>query len=267
MADSRGQQFFYPIDDIENYSNSIVSKNSWIDDYKEAFLEHPHDDSQLTLVLPDDCLVVSGPARLYHTAGGTKQQKDYSNAADKFHIIGFANQISIAETRNVQPLKAIGSRRHIFAATNSPVQISIGRLMILGLNTTRSLYGAACFGDDITKRNSKYSNVTSDPNLASWFSNLEEDVFRVPIGIGFIYNSPATVAGRTKSAGAEYFEVCTIVNKQQALQAGQAFVMEQVQLMADRCVAWPSPMAFESIKNTEEERKKPVRYVSHMGSN
>lgn len=246
---------FSPIAHIEKEEEPVVyRKDAWVQNYKEAFVEHPHDTSQLTLVLPDDCLMVSGPPRLRHA----------SSADDDFHIIGFANNVSHSESRNVQPLKAIGSRRHIFAATNQPVQIQMNRMMILGLNTLRSLYADARFGKDIYNRNSKYGNI-ADVDDASWFSNLEEDIFRVPIGLGIIYNAPASLGGYMKKcAGAEYFEVCTIVSKQVAMTAHDAMIMENVTMLADRCIPWTSSVNTSNLNNDPTDRHAQVQYVSNM---
>lgn len=246
---------FSPIAHIEKEEEPVVyRKDAWVSNYKEAFVEHPHDTSQLTLVLPDDCLMVSGPPRLRHAR----------DTGVDFHIIGFANNVSHSETRNVQPLKAIGSRRHIFAATNQPVQIQINRLMILGLNTLRSLYADAVFGTDIYNRNSKYGNIAS-VDTASWFSNLEEDIFRVPVGLGIIYNAPATLGGSMKMcAGAEYFEVCTIVSKQVAMTAHDAMIMENVTMMADRCIPWTSAVNNSNLNNDTVKLHSQVQTVSEM---
>lgn len=247
---------FYPIKKIEDAQEPVNHDiDSWVDNYKETFLEHPHDTSQLTLILPDDCLVVSGPTRLRQARSGR---------GDDFWIVGFANQINYSETRNVQPLKALGSRRHIFAATNTPVQIQMGRLMILGINTLRSLYANTQFGVDITGRNSKYSNVDQD-HQGGWFNNVEEDIFRVPIGMGIIFNSPATLGGRVKKiAGAVYFEACTLVSQQVSMQSGQAFIMEQVTLMADRAIPWVSVSTNDGITMTEPDPHAQVSSVSNM---
>lgn len=138
---------FSPIDKIESTA-PVRDESSWVDQYKEAFVEHQHDTSQLTLILPDDCLVVVGPPRLSH-----------ASSENSFYPVGFLNSINISETRNVQPMKAIGSRRHIFAATNAPVQGSIGRLLFLGRNMLNALYANADFGPGITDRNSKYNGL------------------------------------------------------------------------------------------------------------
>lgn len=217
---------FSPITQIENIS-PITTTENWAAQYKEALIEQQHDTSQLTLILPDDCLVVMGPPRLAHAA-----------TDDAFFPVGFLNNINISESRQVQPLKAIGSRRHIFAATNAPVQGSIARMMFMGRNLANAMYGRAEFGSDITDRNSKYANGGFAD--AAWFSNLEEDIFRVPFGLGIIYNSPATLAGNNVVAGAEYIEVCTLVNRNTSIASGQAMIMEQVSFMADRVLPWES---------------------------
>ena len=218
---------FSPIDKIESTA-PVRDESSWVDQYKEAFVEHQHDTSQLTLILPDDCLVVVGPPRLSH-----------ASSENSFYPVGFLNSINISETRNVQPMKAIGSRRHIFAATNAPVQGSIGRLLFLGRNMLNALYANADFGPGITDRNSKYNgSAISDDGI--WNDNLEEDIFRVPFGMGIVYNAPATLADGSVVAGAQYLEVCTLLNRNTAIQSGQAMIMEQVSFMADRLVPWTS---------------------------
>lgn len=236
---------------IENEGYTTRDISSWVTAYKEGFVQHPHDNSQLTLLLPDDCLVVAGPTRLRHASNTSDSSvsavanaistavnsANGSSSAGDFFPIGFANSVTHTETRQVQPLKAIGSRRHIFAATNSPVQIQIARLMLLGTNVLRSLYGYS--EKDLRNVNSKYSGAGEDNYNSDWFSNLEEDLYRIPIGIGIIYNAPANLIGlKSNVAGAEYFEVCTIQSKNVSIQSGQAMIMEQVTLFADRCIPW-----------------------------
>lgn len=220
---------FSPIRLIES-QGVVTDPSSWIENYKEQFVEHYHDTSQLTFIHPDDCLIVAGPPRL-HLASGS----------ESFHTIGFVNSFQYTETRSVQPLKAIGSRRHVFGITNTPVQINISRMMIVGRNLLNSFYANASFGTDITNRNSKY-DIKAGSEEGTWWTNLEEDVFRVPFGLGVIWDAPATLANSATSshthAAAEYFEVCTLVNRSQAIQSGQAVLMESVSMMADRVVPW-----------------------------
>lgn len=219
---------FSPIRLIES-QGIVTDPSSWISNYKEQFVEHYHDTSQMTFIHPDDCLIVAGPPRLSLASGD-----------DSFHTIGFVNAFQYTESRQVQPLKAIGSRRHVFGITNTPVQISMSRMMIVGRNLLNSLYANATFGTNITDRNSKY-DIKYNSNDGSWWTNIEEDVYRIPFGLGVIWDAPATLAASSSShAAAEYFEVCTIQSRSQAIQSGQAVLMENVSMLADRVVPWNS---------------------------
>jgi len=204
---------------------SRTNIEGWIDNYKQQFVEHSHDQSMLSLVTPDDSLIVVGPPRL-------------SGNASDFYIVGFINSLQYTESAQVQPMKAIGSRRHVFSRTNQPVQGSIGRMMVLGSNLYRALYAVTELSDKIKDNNSRFATGGSGAD-SSWYVNLEEDLFRIPFGLGIIYNSPASLASGDKhSAGAEFIEACTIINRSASHQAQQAMVMEQVTFMADRVVPW-----------------------------
>ena len=249
---------FSPIRLIEK--QAIASNpTSWIKNYKEQFVEHYHDTSQLTFIHPDDCLIVAGPPRLSMATG-----------SDSFNTIGFINTLQYTETRNVQPLKTIGSRRHVFSSTNSPVQIAISRMMIVGNNLLKSLYANATFGAGITSTNSKY-DIKAGSKAGTWWTNVEEDVFRVPFGLGVIWEAPATLAhannGGTSHAAAEYFEVCTIMNRSQAIQSGQSVLMENVNLMADRVVPWTDYGSAPATATPELMTKEYTSLEGTTGSN
>lgn len=237
---------FRPIEKIESQA-LVETVDSWVKKYKEQFIEHYHDTSQLTLLHPDDCILVAGPPRRSH-----------ASSADSYHVIGFTNAIQYTQARQVQPVKAIGSRRHIFSVTNTPVQGTIQRMMLLGRNLLRSLYDNARFGSDITNRNSKFV-VGNEGDDAAWWTNLEEDVYRVPFGLGVIYNAPANVAGDLEYvAGADYLEVCTITNWQTSIQSGQTMMAESISFYADRVIPWdgytslPISSAKEAVRHSSD---------------
>lgn len=215
-------------------SAPVQDQQQWIKLYKEQFIEQSHDQSTFSLVTPDDSLIFVGPPRLSTANGATE--------GAMFYAVGFVNSFNYSESSQVQPMKAIGSRRHIFARTNTPVSGSIARVMVLGANLYRALYSIAQLPKSIYDRNSKFA-VGNDHQTSSWFTNLEEDLFRIPFGLGIIYNSPASMAEDThKAAGAEYIEMIQLQNRSVGFQAGGAMIMEQVQFIADRVVPW-SPYA------------------------
>jgi len=200
--------------------------NSWISKYSDVHMEYSHDQSMLTLATPDDALLVVGPPRFI--------QLDGTNLT----VVGFLHNINYNETAQVQPMKAIGSRRHLFSRTNAPVQGTIMRMMILGKNLAKVLYSQTDLSE-FSNSVSKWGSQDSE-SASMWYSNLEEDIFRIPFGLGVIYSSPANRidVGEGTIIGAEYIEACTLISKQSSIQAGQAMIMENVSFMADRVMPW-----------------------------
>lgn len=198
---------------------------SWLGNYKEQNIEVSNDQTMLSMVTPDDSIVVVGPPRLT------------GNASD-FFVVGMVSSFNYQEMAQVQPMKGIGSRRHMFSKTNGPVNGSIARMVFLGPNLYRALYALTSLSTKFTSRNSKFSGGNSG-TAASWYHNIEEDLFRIPIGLGIIYNSPATMArGTANGVGAEYLESCVLNSRSIGLTAGSAMIMEQVSFIADRVIPW-----------------------------
>ena len=200
--------------------------SGWADQYKERHISALHDQSMLTLATPDDAIIIAGPPRL---AGGIDTD------LGGFYVIGFVNMFQYSEQSQVQPLKALGSKRHIFSKTNTPVNGSIGKMLTLGPNLLRALY-SNIDTDGLGEFNKKYSG-NADDDSSIWYSNLEEDIFRVPFGLGVIYPTPGTQAiSGTDFIGAEYFEATVIINRSISIQSGQTMIMENVSFMADRVI-------------------------------
>lgn len=206
-----------------NTSYVVNTFSDWVTKYKEQQLQHSHDQSMMTLMTPDESLLVIGPPRLI--AGEDPVDADFT-------VVGLVNTIQYTETAQITPMKAIGSRRHIFAKTNAPVTGSIGRLMVLGSNLYRALYSLTSAEDYLSLSTTM---VNKDEGDTAWYTNIEEDLFRIPFGMGIVYASPATMDEGLIYA-AEYFEVCVLQSRQASLQTGQAMIMENVSFMADRIV-------------------------------
>jgi hypothetical protein len=209
----------------------------WKNSYKDRNVEILHDQTMMTPATPDDSIMVVGPPRL---AGSAKAE---------FYTVGLVSNIQYSESSQVQPMKAIGSRRHIFSRSNAPVQGSIGRMIALGANLYRALYAVSEI-DTFTKHPSTRLSA-KDKSTDTWFANLEEDIFRIPFGLGIIYMSPANgAAGTNQAIGADYIECCTLINRNVGMQSGQAMIMEQISFMADRVIPWvteiPSDQEFQA---------------------
>lgn len=229
--------------EIINTVTNITSHNTavtddltaWAQQYKEQSIEMHHSNSMFDLVSPDDSILVAGPARLSE-AGALSVV-----AGGSFYIIGVCQSVQIQESSQIQPLKAIGSRRHLFTKTNVPASASIGRMMFFGKNLARALYTHV--REPRVKTNSKFYQGPLY-ETSKFLANLEEDLFRIPFGLGIIYHTARTASQAKTSgslaAGAEYLECCYLQSRAVSLQTGQTMVMEQVQLLADRLVPWDS---------------------------
>jgi hypothetical protein len=217
---------YYNIFTDENiHPNKSIT--DWVQNYKERHVTMNHDQSMLALANPDDAVIVVGPPRL---AAGI------DSSFESFYVVGFVNSLQYSEQSQVQPLKAIGSRRHIFSKTNTPVNGTISKLVAFGPNLMRALYSQIDAEAVKHETNNKFSGA-DDTKSAIWYTNIEEDIYRIPFGMGVIYKAPGMEATNTaEGLGAEYFESMVIVNRSVSVQTGQTMIMENVSFMADRIV-------------------------------
>ena len=233
-------------DDFGNHTTMQPTTDvaAWVTNYKEQNLEVSHDQSMATLGTPDECLIVAGPSRLTegHDVGGNSKN---------FPVIGMASMVQYTESSQIQPMKAIGSRRHVFSKSNLPIQGSIGRLVIAGRNLVRSLYQGidpntplGLQARNVKLASNGWGSRLSNGDQSAWFHNLEEDLFRVPFGLGFVYSCPGALANESANVspyiGGEYLECCVLQSRTVSIQTGQTIIMEQVQFMADRALPWTS---------------------------
>lgn len=223
----------YTIYDSSDTSKSVATTpKSHAELYKDGHLEQTHDFSELSLILPDDCLVIAGPPRL-------RQWSDQSAA----HAVGYVQGITIQQTSSVQPLKSIGSRRHIFAKTNQPVSVQINRMLFTGSSLLQTLYYNHSFENGGLQKNELFNAGDSGiDNVANAnghiLTNIEEDIYRVPFGIWVHLNSPALMGNDQNGSHAYLIEACTIQSHSMGITAGEAMVMESVSIFADRVVGF-----------------------------
>lgn len=218
----------------------------WAKHYGENNIEYKMDQSMLTLCTPDDSLAFVGPPRL--TGMGMDINNNtgtFSTDDQRFRIIGFMNNLTYSESAQIQPLKAIGSRRHFFSKSNMVVQGSIARIVLLGTNLFRLLYGVTedSWMDDTTKY--RHGNFDDGENLT--YHNLEEDIYRIPFGLGIIYSAPGLNAASGFDAlangvaiSAEYIECCVLQSRRISLTTGQGMVLEDVSFLGDRILPLPA---------------------------
>jgi len=211
--------------------NAVTDISEWANQYKEQSIEMHNSRGMFDLASPDDSLLVAGPARFSD-----------STQTGSFYVIGVCQQIQIQEQSNVQPVKSIGTRRMLFTKSNAPVSISIGRMMFYGKNLARALYTQVTSSfADVNTSSQKFAQG-GDYAASKYLTNLEEDLYRTPFGLGIIYHTPRSAAlaksGSNDAVGAEFAECCYLVSRATSIQSGQTTIMENVQILADRMVPW-----------------------------
>ena len=205
------------------------TQKEWSDHYKDAFLEQSHDFSQLSLLLPDDCLIMVGPPR----------HPDWASFNNR--TIGFLRNITIGQQANLQPVKALGSRRHIWAKTNQPVTLQIQRMVFTKGTLLGTLYSIIASDKGNINKNLTYNagKIGDIPDVyqsqGMMYTNIEDDLFRIPFGLKIFLGSPSIIANE-KSVPAVLAESCVIQTHQMSITAGEALVLEDVTIYADRLV-------------------------------
>lgn len=220
----------------------------WTARWKDTNVGFATDASAFSLANPDDTLLFVGPPRL--------PRKSDSAIA----LVGMTPSFDYTEQSMVQPIKTIGSRLHLFARSNSTVSAQMSRAVFYGPNLLKQLYsvintnvvgkpGYGLEGDngDYSKDASSsyggtiYASFFPDNKMdAGWWGSLGDDLFRVPIGLGVVYNSPGGL-NNNSNIGADYLENCQIMARSISIQAGSGVIMENVSIIADRALPWVAP--------------------------
>ena len=210
----------------------VEDRSNWLEKYKDAFLEQSHDFSQLSLLLPDDCLIMVGPPRF----------PDWSTNASV--AVGFLRNMTINQQSQVQPVKAIGSRRHIWAKTNQPVTIQVQRMVFTKgtlMGTLYSIIDKGGEGRGNIFKNQTYDageigNITNIVNSkGAMYTNIEDDLYRIPFGLWVTLGSPSILANQA-SVPSVIAESCVLQAHQMSITSGEALVMEDVTILSDRLV-------------------------------
>lgn len=196
------------------------SKDTWVT--QEHYVERLMDNAAFTAAHPDDTLFLAGPARYASD----------NSFIDKLLPIGQVMNFTMAGNAPVQPLTAIGSGRSFFVRGKGNVSLSIGRLFLNGRNLLRVLYTSAVqAGVDV----SAFDDVAADEDAnidqrpSKFFLNLDSELFYVPFGIAALFRDKSK-----RTIGAFYVELCMITAYNLGVASGQAMIMENVSIVADR---------------------------------
>lgn len=197
--------------------------NTW--KMQDNYVERLMDNSAFTSAHPDDTLVLAGPARRHVSAG------DSTSFASSLLPLGMIQNFSIGQQVPVQPMMSIGSGRSFYSRSKAQTSWTASRMFVNGRNLLRALYTQAVqAGIDV----SSFDDPVTDPSSpnAQFFANLDSELFYVPIGLAVLFRDKVH-----NQIAAVYLELCMISGWNIGFTAGQSFIAESVNGLADRLVS------------------------------
>lgn len=210
-----------------------VSKNLGTWNFQNNHVERMLDNSTYDAALPEDTLILAGPARRGVVQVDRRSPRSLM-ALGMFQSIGFQTGAPI------QPVMAIGSGRSFYLRGKSQTNWNLSRVMINGRNLLRALYhNAVEAGIEVDKFDDPAAPAGAP--TSQFFINLDSELFYIPFGIAIIM--------RTKShtlVGSLYMELCLIASHALNITAGQPVVAETISGLCDRILPFQAPDAMNA---------------------
>ena len=206
--------------------------------FQDHYVERLLDNAAYTAAHPDDTLVLAGPARVDTVDIGNSD----GTSIQSLLAVGMLQNVQFGQTKQTQPVQAIGSGRSFFVSGKAQGQGIMQRLFVNGRNLLRVLYHNA-------RAASLPVQQLDDPAAkrleAQFYINLDSELYLIPFGLGTVF--------RTKAhdfVGGFYSELTMINNYSVSFQAGANMIAEQVQFMFDRLM----PFGEDSLVQTNVPR-------------
>jgi len=206
--------------------------------FQDQYVERLMDNAAYTSAHPDDTLVLAGPARRDDTGDGLSATQGIASLL----AIGMLQNVQFGQTKQTQPVQAIGSGRSFFVSGKAQGQGVMQRLFVNGRNLLRVLHHNARAAD-------LQVQLLDDPAASraesQFYTNLDSELYLIPFGLGTVF--------RTKAhdfVGGFYAELVLVNNYNVSFQAGGNMIAEQVQFLFDRLL----PFGEGSLVSTQVPR-------------
>lgn len=202
------------------------------------------------------------------TAGGVRSFS--SSRGVLAYPIGVIENLSLQQNRQLQRLFEIGSKRSYFVVGRNVGAVSIARTLFYGPSLMRALY--AYISPDRLPENVKRTvsvllqnadrdlsldntlssgdRISLAPGYAEFFSNLDSELFDIPMGI-MIYMLDA----QKRPYGAMYLEEAHINSHSLTISASNSIIAEGVTIQYDQAV----PLDVGAAAIVELERQQQSR--------
>ena len=178
--------------------------------------------------------------------------------------IGLVQNAQVSQSKQIQQLFEVGSRKPYFVPGRTMVQSAISRVLFDGPSLMKVLYRHGVDGDTVTGTAATLSNnydttdnippgapypseatgTSASTETGKFFTNLASDFFNRPLGLAFIFKDM-----QGDQIGGFYLENCYIQTHQLSLAAQQTILMENVGLRAAtlRPISFGSASEFDTV--------------------
>jgi len=202
-----------------------VTRNIGTWDVFNHHVERDMDQSTYSAGHPDDVLLLVGPPRLSSVKSGE------TSGVGSLMALGQIQMASLSSSVPLQPSKGIGSSRRYYLMDSPQNMIQMTRLVMNSRNLLRAFYHSAVeAGIDVGDRNLIGTEASyTDRKNQQWWVNLDSPIFRLPIGLGFLFRDRGG-----SHIGGVYAELARLQQWSVQIASGQSALMENVSLMSDR---------------------------------
>lgn len=153
----------------------------------------------------------------------------FKDLSQEVSPVGFAQGISVSETKQRVPIYELGMDRPMIASVPSSLaQISISRLVVNSESLPVKAFNTSA--PDQLKPGEGF--LAEFLQSATYDFNLHREDSYWPFGLGMIFYAEFS----TKPIGKLYFENCKVVGCGTSVSSGQGIVIDNLQIIAHRAV-------------------------------
>lgn len=164
--------------------------------------------------------------------------------------IGLVQDVQYGFQRPMAPLPELGNKYQRFAGGRWNHSVNLSRVMSMQANIIGMLYAWVIKGDGFVQSFIVHPSGEQASNLQ--MVTVDSEITNIPFGL---YKVKTTEDGRPVSA--VFWERAMIAGGSEAEQAGQAYIMESLQLVFSRSVPVPTILATPGNSTTTAEAPAP----------
>ena len=153
-------------------------------------------------------------------AAGADYSESSANLVKKLHPIGLVENAAVQQSKQLQQLFEIGSRRPFFVPGRVQISATLARVMFNGPSLLKVIYNKIPQGDFTVNDDDK-------PGEGDFYINLASEFFNHPLGLAFLARDMDK-----GGYGGFFLEECFVQGHQFSVAAQQTVLLENCSLRA-----------------------------------